>query len=56
MAQYLTTEMDQKLAIYAFRQLRKLLTDPSLQQYALGPDYGEVAPGPSVDSDEEILE
>ncbi|KAK5948501.1 hypothetical protein OHC33_010535 [Knufia fluminis] len=53
---YLTAEMDQKMAIRSFRQLRKLLSDPSLQQYALGPNYGEVAPGPSVDSDEEILD
>lgn len=44
------------MLIYGFKNLRKILNTPQMQQWTLGPDGGEVSPGPAVQSDDEILE
>ena len=36
---------DRAIAINAFKDLRKLLAHPSLAQFSVGPDDGEVCPG-----------
>ncbi|KAI9846711.1 MAG: hypothetical protein M1837_003766 [Sclerophora amabilis] len=54
---YFSSPTDQALGIYAFKNLRKVLG-----RYAasfgntIGPNNGEVSPGPSVESDADILE
>ncbi|MEU5076351.1 choline dehydrogenase [Streptomyces asoensis] len=48
---YLSTEQDRREWVEAIRVARKLLNQPALAPY----NAGEVSPGPSVDSDEEIL-
>lgn len=48
---YLSTEQDRREWVEAIRVARKLLSQPALAPY----NDGEVSPGPSVDSDEEIL-
>lgn len=53
--QYFETTADQKIAVQSFKNLRKILADPALAPWIIGPDHGEVAPGPSVQSDEDIL-
>ncbi|CZR57701.1 related to Versicolorin B synthase [Phialocephala subalpina] len=52
---YFQEETDQKIAVYAFKQLRKILAYPNLAKWGIGPDNGEVAPGVAVQSDEDIL-
>ncbi|KAK5069106.1 hypothetical protein LTS08_008750 [Lithohypha guttulata] len=52
---YFETTADQKIAVQSFKNLRKILADPALAPWVVGPDHGEVAPGPSVQSDEDIL-
>ncbi|KAF2664540.1 glucose-methanol-choline oxidoreductase [Microthyrium microscopicum] len=49
---YYSTPEDQAVAIYAFRNLRKILDKFSTFNYT----YDEVAPGPTVQSDADILE
>lgn len=45
------------MAVHAFRNLRKLLSESkAFQPHTIGPDYGEVAPGKSVQTDKDILE
>ncbi|KAH8656649.1 hypothetical protein BGZ60DRAFT_507906 [Tricladium varicosporioides] len=53
---YLSTPTDQKLAIYAFKNLRKILAHPSMASWGIGPANGEVVPGPAVQSDADILQ
>lgn len=53
--QYFQEETDQKIAVYAFKHLRKILAYPNLAKWGIGPDNGEVAPGTTVQSDEDIL-
>ncbi|EON66192.1 hypothetical protein W97_05585 [Coniosporium apollinis CBS 100218] len=52
---YLEAETDQRLALYAFRNLRTILAQPSLANYTIGPANGEVVPGPDITDDETIL-
>ncbi|KAJ9641333.1 hypothetical protein H2199_005303 [Coniosporium tulheliwenetii] len=52
---YLEAETDQKLALYAFRNLRTILSQPGLANYTIGPANGEVVPGPDITDDETIL-
>ena len=54
--QYYTAQSDQKLAIYAFKNLRTVLAQYASYGYTIGPDNGEVSPGPSVETDADILE
>ena len=49
---YLQTELDQQVAVAAFRKTRELFDAGALQAYG----GTELAPGPSVESDEAILE
>jgi len=53
--EYYTAPEDKALAIYAFKNLRKVLNKFATYNYTIGPNNGEVAPGPSVESDEDIL-
>lgn len=53
--QYYTDPADQALAIYAFKNLRRILNQFATYNFTIGPNNGEVSPGPSVQSDEEIL-
>ncbi|KAK3306255.1 glucose-methanol-choline oxidoreductase [Chaetomium strumarium] len=47
---------DQAVAIYAFRNLRKILTKFATYNDTVGPNHGEVNPGPAVQTDEQILD
>jgi choline dehydrogenase len=53
--QYYTTPEDRALALYSFKNLRKLLAEFATHNFTIGPNNGEVAPGVIVQSDEEIL-
>jgi choline dehydrogenase len=53
--EYYTAPEDQALAIYAFKNLRKILENFATYNYTIGPNNGEVSPGPSVQSDADIL-
>lgn len=54
--QYYSDPVDQAVAIYTFKNLRKILEKYSaISNFTIGPNNGEVAPGPSVMSDDEIL-
>jgi choline dehydrogenase len=53
---YYSAETDQALAIYAFKNLRKILAQYATYGWTIGADDGEVSPGPSVQSDAQILE
>ncbi|MBX7547886.1 choline dehydrogenase [Streptomyces sp. NPDC004232] len=48
---YLSTEQDRREWVEAIRVARRILNQPALASY----NGGEVSPGPSVDTDEEIL-
>jgi choline dehydrogenase len=52
---YYTHPEDQAVAIYAFKNLRKVLAEFVTYNYTIGPNNGEVAPGPAVLTDEEIM-
>jgi hypothetical protein len=54
--QYLQEDTDQKIAVYAFKQLRKILAYPKLAAWGIGQNNGEVVPGETIQSDAEILE
>lgn len=49
---YLSTEQDKTEWVEAIRHARNILTQPAFDQY----NKGEVSPGPSVETDAEILE
>src|SRR3954462_14725769 len=49
---YLSTPTDRKEGGEAIRVARKFLTQPAFQPF----NGGEISPGPSVDSDDEILD
>lgn len=49
---YLSTEQDRREWVEAIRVARKLLNQPSMEEY----NGGEVSPGPEVETDEQILE
>ncbi|KAN0101604.1 hypothetical protein V8E51_012114 [Hyaloscypha variabilis] len=53
---YFQAETNQKIAIYALKQLRKILAYPALAAWGIGLNNGEFAPGQTVRSDAEILE
>jgi choline dehydrogenase len=53
--QYYTTPEDIAIALYSFKQLRKVLANYAQSNFTVGPNYGEVAPGANVGSDEDIL-
>ncbi|KAH8892594.1 glucose-methanol-choline oxidoreductase [Thozetella sp. PMI_491] len=50
---YYSHPADRVVAINAFRDLRKILAHPELAQFTVGPHNGEVAPGASVDDDDD---
>ena len=50
---YYETADDVALAVQSFKNIRKILADPALSNYTIGP--GEVNPGPVVKTDEQIL-
>ncbi|KAF8855460.1 FAD/NAD(P)-binding domain-containing protein [Acephala macrosclerotiorum] len=50
---YFQAKTDQKIAVYAFNQLRKILACPNLAKWGIGPDNGEVEPGAAVQSGED---
>jgi choline dehydrogenase-like flavoprotein len=52
---YYSDPEDQAVAIYAFKNLRKILAEYAKSGFTIGPDNGEVAPGSGVQSDEDIL-
>jgi choline dehydrogenase-like flavoprotein len=54
--QYYTTPEDRALALYSFRNLRKLLDEFATYNFTIGPNHGEVVPGPNVQSDQEVLD
>jgi choline dehydrogenase len=49
---YLSTDQDRKEWVETVRAARNILAQPAMKPY----DDGEISPGPSVSSDEEILE
>jgi choline dehydrogenase len=49
---YLSTEQDRREWVEAIRVARNILGQPAMAPF----DAGEISPGPSVDTDEEILE
>ncbi|KAK5709469.1 hypothetical protein LTR17_019744 [Elasticomyces elasticus] len=53
---YLESTMDQQIALFMFRSLRTVLSQPVLCQHTVGPDYGKVVPGVDVEDDATILE
>jgi choline dehydrogenase len=55
---YYDHETDGIMGVHSFRYLRGILRHPSLAQYTIGDNAGEVSPGPEVadDDDEAILE
>lgn len=53
--QYYTDPTDRAVAIYAFKNLRKILDQFATYNFTIGPNNGEVSPGPSVQSDEDIM-
>ncbi|KAK5710951.1 hypothetical protein LTR15_012745 [Elasticomyces elasticus] len=53
---YLDSTIDQQIALFMFRSLRTVLSQPVLSKYTIGPNYGEVVPGVEVDDDATILE
>ncbi|RJE25060.1 GMC oxidoreductase [Aspergillus sclerotialis] len=44
---------DRIVAINAFRDARKIIASPELAPFTVGPNNGEVSPGPTVDSDDD---
>lgn len=52
---YLESEVDQRIALYGFKNLRKILSQPELANFTIGPDSGEVVPGASITDDETLL-
>ncbi|KAF2131244.1 GMC oxidoreductase [Dothidotthia symphoricarpi CBS 119687] len=53
---YYATPEDQALALYSFKNLRKVLAQYATNfNFTVGPNNGEVAPGMSVQSDEDIM-
>ncbi|KAJ9624569.1 hypothetical protein H2203_005304 [Taxawa tesnikishii (nom. ined.)] len=53
---YLESEVDQQVALYAFHNLRNILSQPVLANFTMGPDYGEVVPGANITDDATLLE
>jgi choline dehydrogenase len=49
---YLSTERDRREWVEAIRTTRRILSQPAFERY----DGGEVSPGPSVESDQEIID
>ncbi|KAJ0117444.1 choline dehydrogenase [Diaporthe amygdali] len=47
------TGTDRAVAIESFRDLRRILADPELSQYTVGPNNGEVSPGVENVSDDD---
>ncbi|KAI6320562.1 hypothetical protein MCOR29_005214 [Pyricularia oryzae] len=56
---YYAHPVDRIIAIESFRYLRKILAHPALSKFTMGPNHGELSPGPenvSDDDDEAIWE
>ena len=49
---YLSTDQDRREWVEAIRKTREILEAPSFKEFSLG----EISPGPSVDTDQEILD
>ena len=54
--QYFKEKTDQKIGIYAFKQLRQILAYHGMDVWGIGPNNREVVPGETVQTDKEILE
>ncbi|KAG9660834.1 hypothetical protein KCU64_g2948, partial [Aureobasidium melanogenum] len=52
---YLESEVDQQIALYAFRNLRMVLSQPELANLTIGSNFGEVAPGANITDDQALL-
>ncbi|KAK7531986.1 GMC oxidoreductase [Phyllosticta citribraziliensis] len=50
---YYADPTDAKIAIASFKYLRKILAHPRMSQYTVGPNNGEVSPGPAVADDDD---
>jgi choline dehydrogenase-like flavoprotein len=56
LSKYYSDPTDRKIAINAFRDLRKILAHPELAKFTVGPNNGEVSPGASVtDDDDDVI-
>ncbi|KAF1994984.1 GMC oxidoreductase [Amniculicola lignicola CBS 123094] len=55
---YYAHETDAIIGVHSFKYLREILRHPALAQYTIGPNAGEVSPGPAVgdNDDAAILE
>ncbi|KAK0856662.1 hypothetical protein LTR87_017904 [Friedmanniomyces endolithicus] len=53
---YLESAVDREIALFMFRSLRTVLSQPVLSNYTIGPNHGEVVPGVEVDDDATVLE
>jgi len=54
--QYFTAPEDMQLALRSFKKLRQALASKAFENITVGPDHGEVAPGASVQSDEDLMQ
>ncbi|RDA92016.1 hypothetical protein CP533_6053 [Ophiocordyceps camponoti-saundersi (nom. inval.)] len=50
---YLAHPADRIVALNGFRDARKILSHPAFSDFLVGPDHGEVSPGPTVKSDDD---
>ncbi|KAF5858199.1 hypothetical protein ETB97_004701 [Aspergillus alliaceus] len=50
---YYSHPTDRIIAVHSFRYLRKILAHPELAQFTIGPNNGEVSPGPSISDDDD---
>ncbi|KAI1614549.1 hypothetical protein EDD36DRAFT_436338 [Exophiala viscosa] len=48
-------DCDMNIQVLVLKRLRTLIAQPSFAQYTVGPANGELVPGPSVQSDEDII-
>ncbi|KAF9884896.1 hypothetical protein FE257_000963 [Aspergillus nanangensis] len=50
---YYAHSTDRIMSINAFRDARKILASPALAPFTVGPNHGELSPGPAVASDDD---
>ncbi|KAK7510210.1 GMC oxidoreductase [Phyllosticta citriasiana] len=50
--QYFANPTDETISIASFKYLRKILAQPCMSQYTVGPNNGEVSPGPNLNNDD----
>ncbi|KAK7510106.1 GMC oxidoreductase [Phyllosticta citriasiana] len=49
---YFANPTDETIYIASFKYLRKILAQPCMSQYTVGPNNGEVSPGPNLNNDD----